>query len=451
MGGMFLSPPVAQGQSVYTAFYLQLAGAVAEPGGRRALCVGLGAGVGSRTLRLAGVDTGAGSGVRKRGRGQCWRFWNHGCWAWQSSDRRGPSGVLPHESGPRARCVLGAWQRVQGRADPTAHGPCHPLPHPPDVLELYGEVLDAAHRYFGLQRARPGAERELVGDALASTGTLDDGVYDYVIHDVYSGASTPRALISAPFFRQLASKMAGRRSVLALNFYVSALLVVVLGCSGGGSMLCARARHGWHHLAVDPARACLRPGMAGCYAVWRRNAFGPFAFVGAGDESGAPCTDRCLQRRLAPRAGPETPGIPRTHRAPSTRPCCASCAASWKPCSRTRCCCRTRRMQSTGTTWCWLPGRSCAWTGARDRRRPPWASCVGAAPPACEPCCTRHGPRRPGPRKARPPARRRQAATGRREGSAARGRRAGSATRGRGPGSATRGGRRPVQRPITGP
>ena len=61
MGGYYTSPPSAAGQSIYSAFYLQLAGAVLRPapnGAGRALQLGLGVGTAARSLIRANVTTG---------------------------------------------------------------------------------------------------------------------------------------------------------------------------------------------------------------------------------------------------------------------------------------------------------------------------------------------------------------------------------------------------------
>lgn len=92
------------------------------------------------------------------------------------------------------------------------------VPAPPpcsaDVLELHREVVEAAAAYFG---ARP-LGRTLRGDALRTLGALPDGSYDYVIHDVFSGAGAPgQPLMREGFFRRLRAKLAPG-GVVAVNY-----------------------------------------------------------------------------------------------------------------------------------------------------------------------------------------------------------------------------------------
>lgn len=89
-----------------------------------------------------------------------------------------------------------------------------PPPCAADVLELHEEVAEAAAAYFG---SRP-LGRTLPGDALRTLGTLPDGSYDYVIHDVFSGAGAPgQPLMREGFFRRLRAKLAPG-GVVAVNY-----------------------------------------------------------------------------------------------------------------------------------------------------------------------------------------------------------------------------------------
>lgn len=175
LGGHYLAPPDAAGQSVYTAFEVQAAGALllrplggdrAAEGSTpaRALLLGLGVGTALRGLAAAGV--------------------------------------------------------------------------PADVLELHGEVAAAAERYFGAalpprhapSAARgldPGRSWALAGDALASVPLLPDGRYHLAIHDAFSGGGIAPALLAPRFLARLRAKLrpggSGRRAgVMALNLYATA-------------------------------------------------------------------------------------------------------------------------------------------------------------------------------------------------------------------------------------
>lgn len=82
-----------------------------------------------------------------------------------------------------------------------------------DVMELHGEVLQAAQTYFNI--TPKGAA--YTGDALAGVSGLVNQTYDYIIHDVFSGGFVPSPLTHNTFFWQLKSKMLPT-GALAVNF-----------------------------------------------------------------------------------------------------------------------------------------------------------------------------------------------------------------------------------------
>uniref|UniRef100_A0A061SIP4 Spermine spermidine synthase n=1 Tax=Tetraselmis sp. GSL018 TaxID=582737 RepID=A0A061SIP4_9CHLO len=87
-----------------------------------------------------------------------------------------------------------------------------------DVMELHGEVVQAAEKFFGW---RPNG-RVWVRDAVASLAMLlrsePSAEYDYILHDICSGGVMDGSLLTAPFFSKL-SKLLAPDGVVAVNYF----------------------------------------------------------------------------------------------------------------------------------------------------------------------------------------------------------------------------------------
>lgn len=79
-----------------------------------------------------------------------------------------------------------------------------------DAVELDGVVAKYAKKWFGL------GANVIVGDGVEYVKNSPGEVYDYVIHDVFTGGSTPVSLVSVEMFQRIARTMK-RDGVLSIN------------------------------------------------------------------------------------------------------------------------------------------------------------------------------------------------------------------------------------------